>query len=79
MEETFSFSLYGKGEYPQFTKPQKWREAEVPEVLLSGNHKHIEQYKRESLANCSGTEHTIMKLRNDVFNPEKPYKTPFPS
>lgn len=34
-------------EGPQYTKPPVFRDMEVPEVLLSGNHKHIEQWRRE--------------------------------
>ncbi len=35
-------------EYPQYTRPAVWHEREVPEVLLSGNHKLIEEWKRFS-------------------------------
>ncbi|MBR2452891.1 MAG: tRNA (guanosine(37)-N1)-methyltransferase TrmD [Clostridia bacterium] len=35
-------------EYPQYTRPSVWHEREVPEVLLSGNHKLIEEWKRFS-------------------------------
>ena len=34
-------------EYPQYTKPAVWRERAVPEVLLSGHHQKIEQWRRE--------------------------------
>lgn len=34
-------------EYPHYTRPQIYKEQEVPEVLLSGNHKHIELYRLE--------------------------------
>ncbi len=37
-EESFERSLL---EYPQYTKPQKWEEKEVPKVLLGGDHKKI--------------------------------------
>ncbi|MDG7057316.1 MAG: tRNA (guanosine(37)-N1)-methyltransferase TrmD [Wolbachia endosymbiont of Penenirmus auritus] len=45
-EESFS---YGGGmlEYPQYTKPKQWREHKVPEVLLSGNHKKISDWRRK--------------------------------
>jgi tRNA (guanine37-N1)-methyltransferase len=33
--------------YPQYTRPAKFRGLEVPEVLLSGNHKKIELWRRE--------------------------------
>ena len=37
-------------EYPQYTRPQEWHGFSVPEVLLSGHHEKIAQYKRrESL------------------------------
>lgn len=32
-------------EAPQFTKPQKWGELAVPEVLASGNHKKIDEWR----------------------------------
>ena len=34
-------------EYPSYTKPQVWRELEVPEVLRSGNHGAIATWRRE--------------------------------
>lgn len=34
-------------EYPQYTKPAEWRGMTVPEVLLSGHHANIEQWRRE--------------------------------
>ncbi|THJ66955.1 tRNA (guanosine(37)-N1)-methyltransferase TrmD [Arthrobacter echini] len=33
-------------EYPVYTKPSSWRGREVPEVLLSGNHARIAQWRR---------------------------------
>ena len=33
-------------EYPQYTKPALWNEREVPEVLLSGNHAKINDWRR---------------------------------
>ena len=34
-------------EYPQYTKPREYRGLEVPEVLLNGNHKLIEEFRME--------------------------------
>jgi tRNA (guanine37-N1)-methyltransferase len=34
-------------EYPNFTKPQQWRGIDVPDVLLSGNHKKIQDWREE--------------------------------
>ena len=33
-------------EYPQYTRPAEWNGKEVPAVLLSGNHKKIEEWRR---------------------------------
>ncbi len=33
-------------EYPQYTRPPLWKGREVPEVLLSGNHKKIDDWRR---------------------------------
>ena len=33
-------------EYPQYTKPAVWHDREVPEVLLSGNHARINDWRR---------------------------------
>lgn len=41
-------SIYsGLLEYPQYTKPRNYRDMEVPEVLVSGNHKNIHLWKLE--------------------------------
>jgi tRNA (guanine37-N1)-methyltransferase len=34
-------------EYPVYTKPASWRERDVPEVLLSGNHGAIARWRRD--------------------------------
>ena len=43
-EEESHFS--GLLEYPQYTKPAVWKDREVPEVLLSGNHAKINDWRR---------------------------------
>ena len=42
VDETFENYLL---EYPQYTKPQKWEEKEVPSVLLSGDHTKIKDWR----------------------------------
>ena len=52
-------------EYPQYTKPAIWNEREVPEVLLSGNHAKINDWRRiESLL-------ITLKRRPDLLNRDK--------
>ncbi|MDP6794725.1 MAG: tRNA (guanosine(37)-N1)-methyltransferase TrmD [Verrucomicrobiota bacterium] len=43
-DESFSERLL---EYPQYTRPAEFRGMNVPEVLLSGDHAAIEQWRRE--------------------------------
>ena len=43
-EEESHFS--GFLEYPQYTRPAVWHETQVPEVLLSGNHAKIAEWRR---------------------------------
>ena len=42
LDETFENGLL---EYPQYTKPQIWEEKSVPEVLLSGDHAKIKDWR----------------------------------
>ena len=42
--ETFENNLL---EYPQYTKPREWLGKKVPEVLLSGDHKKIKEWKKK--------------------------------
>ncbi len=52
-------------EYPQYTKPAIWREQSVPEVLLSGNHAKINDWRRiQSLM-------LTMKKRPDMLSADK--------
>jgi tRNA (guanine37-N1)-methyltransferase len=45
--ETFSADLDGGIEYPHYTRPVEFRGWEVPDVLLSGNHGRIDDWRRE--------------------------------
>ena len=44
-EESFSFIQDTNLEYPQYTKPEKFNEWKVPDVLLSGNHGEIKKWR----------------------------------
>jgi tRNA (guanine37-N1)-methyltransferase len=47
LEETFSAGLEGGVEYPHYTRPAEFRGWQVPEVLLSGDHARIAEWRRE--------------------------------
>lgn len=43
-----SFSEEYDSEFPQYTRPQEFKGWTVPEVLISGNHKEIEKWKKDN-------------------------------
>jgi tRNA (guanine37-N1)-methyltransferase len=47
VEESFSEALEGGPEYPHYTRPAEWRGWQVPEVLLSGHHARVGEWRRE--------------------------------
>ena len=49
-------------DYPTYTKPQNFRGMEVPEVLISGNHQKIDDYRREMMYNRT------IERRNDLID-----------
>jgi tRNA (guanine37-N1)-methyltransferase len=46
LEESFSEALEGAPEYPHYTRPFDWRGHAVPEVLLSGDHALVREWRR---------------------------------
>jgi tRNA (guanine37-N1)-methyltransferase len=47
VEESFSQTLEGMPEYPHYTRPPVHRGWEVPEILLSGDHEKVRQWRLE--------------------------------
>jgi tRNA (guanine37-N1)-methyltransferase len=47
VEESYSQALEGAPEYPHYTRPADWRGWQVPEVLLSGHHANVNEWRRE--------------------------------
>ena len=50
LEESFSDALGGALEYPHYTRPAEYRGWRVPEVLLSGHHARIREWRLEQSA-----------------------------
>ena len=46
INETFTDN---KVDYPVYTRPEKYKKLEVPDVLLSGNHQKIDEWKKNNL------------------------------
>jgi len=49
LEDSFSKAFKRKKEYPHYTRPSTFKEMKVPEVLTSGNHKKIEEWRKKHL------------------------------
>jgi tRNA (guanine37-N1)-methyltransferase len=47
LEESFSAALEGAPEYPHYTRPADWRGHLVPQVLLSGDHGRVREWRLE--------------------------------
>ena len=47
LEESFSPELEGGLEYPHYTRPAEFRGWSVPDVLLSGDHGRVAEWRRE--------------------------------
>jgi tRNA (guanine37-N1)-methyltransferase len=47
LEESFSAALEGAPEYPHYTRPAEWRGHGVPEVLRSGDHGKVREWRTE--------------------------------
>lgn len=45
--DSFNPALDGLLDCPHYTRPEAWRGQSVPQTLLSGNHAHIERWRRE--------------------------------
>ena len=57
-------------EYPHYTRPSSFRGMNVPSILLSGNHKEIENWRNEQKILRT------MERRKDLFSPEDFKKLP---
>lgn len=47
VEESFSEALEGAPEYPHYTRPADWRGHGVPDVLVSGDHARVREWRLE--------------------------------
>lgn len=57
-EETFYNDLL---EYPQYSRPEQWHGKNAPEILLSGNHKKIREWRLEQ------SEYRTKQIRPDLY------------
>ena len=65
VEESYSEALAGAPEYPHYTRPAAYRGWEVPDILLSGDHARVREWRRE-------------QARHRADQNERPPQTPRP-
>jgi tRNA (guanine37-N1)-methyltransferase len=53
--DSFNVALDGLLDCPHYTRPEQWDGQIVPPVLLSGNHEHIERWRREQRLRLTAT------------------------
>jgi tRNA (guanine37-N1)-methyltransferase len=56
VEESYSAALEGGPEYPHYTRPAEWRGWPVPEVLLSGHHGRIREWRAQESRRRAGRQ-----------------------
>ncbi|HOK39958.1 MAG TPA: tRNA (guanosine(37)-N1)-methyltransferase TrmD [bacterium] len=63
-DESIKYESYEDNllEYPQYTRPQNFNGWQVPEVLLSGNHQLIKEWREKKRLELT------KKYRNDLYN-----------
>ena len=68
VDESFEDGLL---EYPQYTRPAEYRGWNVPDVLLSGDHKKIAEWRREeSRKRTAAVRPELLKLKQNKHSPE---------
>lgn len=58
-------------EYPQYTRPQVWRNREVPPVLLSGHHENVDKWRREQSIINTAKKRPDMIEKADLTDSER--------
>lgn len=69
-EESFSSGLL---EYPQYTRPEVFKNKQVPEILLSGHHKNIEDWRRKKSIEITYNKRPDLLKKLTLTNEEKQY------
>ncbi|MBP5287481.1 MAG: tRNA (guanosine(37)-N1)-methyltransferase TrmD [Elusimicrobiales bacterium] len=72
VNETFTDGLM---EAPQYTRPAVWRGQSVPDALLSGNHKKIEEWRRNMSEELTSKAAKVSAEKKADREPEKKKKT----
>ncbi len=71
MTESFYNNLL---EYPQYSRPEEWRGKKVPPILLSGDHKKVDDWRLEQSINRTRERRPDLYEKYLAENPPKPEK-----
>ncbi|MBV8662075.1 MAG: tRNA (guanosine(37)-N1)-methyltransferase TrmD, partial [Hyphomicrobiales bacterium] len=61
-QESFETGLL---EYPHYTRPREWEGRAIPDVLLSGDHKAIEKWRRQEAERITSERRPDLARRED--------------
>lgn len=53
-------------EYPQYTRPEVWHGKNVPEVLLSGNHKNIKEWRKQQSLEVTKSKRPDLLKKDEI-------------
>ena len=76
LEESFSEALEGAPEYPHYTRPSDWRGHTVPEILLSGDHAQVREWRLEQSRERGGTRLARARRRRAFATIPRPRDRP---
>jgi tRNA (guanine37-N1)-methyltransferase len=68
-EESFVDDLL---EYPHYTRPQHWQSRDVPEVLVSGDHRRIRAWRRQMAERLTRERRPDLWARHSAHRPAAP-------
>ena len=60
-------------EYPQYTHPSQWQGRQVPEILLSGHHAKVEEWRRQRSLERTFERRPDMLEKADLTDEDKAY------
>lgn len=60
-------------EYPQYTHPSEWQGRQVPEILLSGHHAKVEEWRRQRSLERTFERRPDMLEKADLTDEDKAY------
>lgn len=72
-DECFELESHYSGllEYPQYTRPEVWRDVQVPATLMSGHHANIEKWRREEAIKVTALRRPDMLESANLTDKEK--------